>query len=140
MSTKIWEAYKLKDPSKFWEVSLDIKLKGLKSFNKILKDLYKDYMKIVDVESEEYKKCFDHYDKHHTNIINDSFEQKDQITRLYVVRNLFEEEYKQSSKSIYRNLYNFDVSVAFRQTLTRLACRLVKSLSGFRQKGRHTAL
>ena len=102
MSTKIWTAYKLKDPSKLTEVTHDLRLKGQANLRKVLK---KQYDQIINdpeiINSETYK-----------DLIKESY--YDSIgAKVVTAQRHITQKFKEASNSPYRELYDFELSVSF---------------------------
>lgn len=112
MSTKIYTAYKIRRSSNFWPVVHDTIINGRKNVKKILNNIYKEQISNTDIckqfISEDYKKEFEKQSKlnKNTNLIK-------ALAKIETVHNKLIKGYKNAHINIYREEYNFDVSVAF---------------------------
>lgn len=105
MSTKIWTAYKLRRANQLWPFLRDARRTALDNVKAALRKLYLNMMSEVQEDSEEFKKAKD----------NPYMEMSDEKARFEVVDQVITEGYQQAMISPYRDLFNFDVSLTFRE-------------------------
>lgn len=103
MSIKIYEAYKLKHAKYLWPLVHDIKVKATKNVKKALTQFYQVEMSEVNTSSEAFKTALE------------SCENDDWCARHSMAHDAIRKGYKAGTISGLRDLYNFDVSVAFYQ-------------------------
>ncbi len=109
MSVKIWTAYKLKDPTKLWELVHDIRLKGQTNVTKALAVLYAAKAFSIDPKSPEYQEKY----KSLTKYLGDS-DSRDIDVRYSLADHHFCRAYKEQYSSHLRNEADFTVSVSLR--------------------------
>lgn len=111
MSTKIYDAFILEPETDFWEFVNHAQTKGFESANIKLVEFHQKLMDAVCPESEVYLKEFNRSWRKEV----DSYYKKDKISRSEVALKTMEEGYKESSTSSYRNPFDFNVSITFRE-------------------------
>jgi hypothetical protein len=97
MSTKIYTAYRLKNPAKLWEVVRDIKKRGTENVRKELRNVYEAVMAEIDPNSDEYLRLRATRD--------------DWGARHSMAHDLVRERYRAQVTLMERNTFHFDVSV-----------------------------
>lgn len=103
MSTRIFTAYRFQGKAKDLMPWVRVtRRKAEQEVKKALRDLYAQLSSAVNTDSEEYKK----------HVADD---RSDERARLYMVQKLIREQYKEQATSPYRDLFNFDVSIAIRE-------------------------
>jgi len=103
MSTKIWEAYKLQDGTQFWKLVADIKRKATSNVKKEIAKIIDNCANAIDPKDLEDRS-------------RGSYLTPEKI-KLNFAREKVYKWYKEASISPYKDLFNFDVSVAFREHL-----------------------
>lgn len=108
MSTKIWVAYKLKDPNTLWDFVRDVKKQAITIVEKKLLGCEEWLLDSVDINSEEYKKELQ---------LAIKFEREDpeKTARQNVIDKKMKKLYGESCASLYRDEFDFDVSINFRE-------------------------
>jgi len=116
MSTKIWTAYKLKDPTQLWPFVHDIRIQATKNIQIELRKLYADISGAVNCDSEEYKQARETVEKFTPTYVDKlSEEEKDWRARIDVAERIIKKGYREASNSMILDYFDFDVSVAFRE-------------------------
>jgi len=109
MSTKIFVAYKLRRADYLWPVVHDIRILGTKALKKALQERYVEYAPHVKTDTDLYRKRLEGYLRDYPE------KDADYLARLGVVQSILRRGYRMSSTRSERSLFNFDVSVGFRQ-------------------------
>lgn len=113
MSLKVYRAYKLRDPRQFWETVRYIQKRGKESVQARLLELYYAWIPTVDPKKEEFKKALAVY----SAIFNlkGNAAAVDFYARLEVVGSTFREGYRAAAAGTQKDLFDFDVSLTFRE-------------------------
>lgn len=109
MSIKIWTAYRLKKTKLLWDLVHDTRITATQNVIEALKTSYREHLPHVRVDTSLYRTRLEKKSK----IFDPS--KAEQATRLSIVGDLFRRAYRFNSTKPYRSVYNFDVSVGFRQ-------------------------
>lgn len=104
MSTKIWVAYKLKDPNNLWQFIMDVREKAIKNVEEKLVEFEAKLIPDINENSEEYNKLLELY-KDQTN--------PTEKARQMMVEKMMSTEYRKSASSTYREIFDFDVYITF---------------------------
>lgn len=102
MSTKIWVAYKLKDPTSLWSLVHHINTQATSNVQAVLKELYFRVMADVKADTDLYRKTLARY------------EGDDWSARHSIAHESIRRLYRLSSMSIRRSEWDFNVSLGFR--------------------------
>lgn len=119
MSLKVWTAFKLKDPRRFWSMVTFIRQRGEAEVKLNLRKLYAEWCKGVDPKQEPYLKALqESLDNAH--LIKQLGKRKlkgyaDKVARLQVVNQAFRTGYRESEASPFKSIFDFNVSVTCRE-------------------------
>lgn len=117
MSTKIFVAYRLKQPDQLWPLVRDIHRQGKVEVDRCLRKFYDVLLKGVDVESEGYQKALESRLKY--SITSGDGEKamayERELAKLDVAAKVIRRGYRMSSTNPQRSYFNFNVCVTFRE-------------------------
>lgn len=102
MSTKIYAAYKLKNPLKFTDVVDDLYKIAIKKWEKRIIDLLHEAMKDVKDDNEDYLKSREQY-----------YNQSEEFCKAEVACDFVQNGYRAQKNSPYRDLFDFDAWITF---------------------------
>lgn len=123
MSTKIYYAYKLLNRHDLWSFSRDVKVKASKNVEKVLYDFYKNLISSIDETSEKYKEKYNELSTNKYLPKENDEEYLKEYTKLEIVDSIVRDEYKKSSVSMQRDLFDFDVNIAFYENKKKIYMR-----------------
>lgn len=107
MSTKIFDAYRVRPDADLWTVLRDIEAKAKANVIEKLRAFYIEKMEGIDPESEAYRKSSaNHRDG------------SEAFNRLWLVDEIIRERARESATSLKRDEYDLDVSIAITQHRT----------------------
>lgn len=106
MSTKIYDAFRLKDRSRVWRVIEDIRDRGEREVVDRLRKYYRAFVDNIDPEDEKYKaeRAKD------TERTEDAY--PEYATRLHIAQTALREGFRKSLTSMQRDFFDPDVSIA----------------------------
>lgn len=105
MSLKVYYAYRLKDPSDLWGFARYLRRKMTQEVKKALIKRYIELGKSIEPDSEEYKKALED--------VSPSRSLEDNLTSCG--HSAFGERYRKQAKEPYKNMFDYDCSVVFRE-------------------------
>jgi len=108
MSTKIWRAYRLKKSRDLWPFVAETKRLGVERVKADLMAYFLDFMGDVDQNHPLYKKAFE------------DAQGRDALARATVVNKIFTRGYRISNGTNLRSLFDFNVSITFREYKKRV--------------------
>lgn len=104
MSTKIYNAFKIKDRNRVWLVMGDIRERGEREVVERLRKYYRSFVDNIDPEDEKYKA------ERAKDIERESY--PDYATRLHIAQTALRDGFRKSVQSMQRDFFDPDVSVA----------------------------
>lgn len=108
MSTKIYEAYRLKKNVSLFNFVRDARALGEAAVKGVFRKIYTELAETaVNTDSDEYKKALESYDGNET------------LARYSMAHELVRKGYKAQLGDPFRNFFNFDVSIVFREYQNR---------------------
>lgn len=115
MSTKVYEAYKLRRAEDLWPFVRDARRKAEKRAQDILRKVLRQLASGVDTSSDAYRKEFD---GHPLKDVNPA--RAEERVRLRLGNRFLEEAHRKQSREPYRNMFDFSASFVFREHGGRL--------------------
>jgi len=106
MSTKIYRAYVINDGVGLWDFVHCLRIEATKRIRAKLKEIYMSWDMNKAREQQEFQDILSQYEDN---------KNRDQIALVEYAERVLIREYKKQSSSHVRNIFDMDVSVAFRQ-------------------------
>lgn len=124
MSTKVYNAYKLINKNDLWSFIRDVKIKATKNIKDVLKDVYFSEMDKINKDSEIFQKHYKSiFENPYIKITKENEKLNSEKVLLSTANEIITEKYRKSSTSMERDIFDFDVNIAFYENKKKIYFR-----------------